>query len=102
MVTDVVSDDRMPADVRMGNTDRPAASSSGARRWIFAIGFGILLLVAVGVATTSLLPSASNGPQLTYQVVFDDLDVTVTEPGTLESSENTEIRCKVRGQNTIT
>ncbi len=102
MVTDVVPNDRMPTGVGVGNTDRPAASSSGARRWIFAIGFGILLLVAVGVATTSLLPSGSNGPQLTYQVVFDDLDVTVTEPGTLESSENTEIRCKVRGQNTIT
>ena len=39
---------------------------------------------------------------MTYQVVFDDLDVTLTEMGTLESSENTEIRCKVRGQNTIT
>ena len=69
---------------------------------MIAVGSGVLLLVVVGVAVTSLLPSTPDGPQLTYQVVLGDLDVTVTEPGTLESSENTEIRCKVRGQNTIT
>ena len=69
---------------------------------MFAVGSGILLLVVVGVAVSSLLPSTPDGPQLTYRVVLGDLDVTVTEPGTLESSENTEIRCKVRGRNTIT
>tara|TARA_Y100000588_G_scaffold300617_1_gene322191 strand:- start:1362 stop:2960 length:1599 start_codon:yes stop_codon:yes gene_type:complete len=110
MVTDVFPDDRVPADARVGNTDRPesgkastyAAASSGTRRWFFAFGFVILLLIAAGVVTTSLVPSTPDGPQLTHTVVFDDLDVTVIEPGTLESSENTEIRCKVRGQNTIT
>jgi multidrug efflux pump subunit AcrA (membrane-fusion protein) len=30
-----------------------------------------------------------------------DLIVSVTEQGTLESADNTEIKCKVRGQNTI-
>jgi HlyD family secretion protein len=79
-----------------------AASGSRAGRWMFALGSGILLLVVVGVAVSFLLPSTPDGPQLTYRVVLGDLDVTVTESGTLESSENTEIRCKVRGQNTIT
>jgi len=110
MVTEVFPDAQASSDSGVDSIDRPAAgqaaafaaSSSGTRRWIFAVGFGILLLVGVGVAVSSLLPSTSDGPQLTYQVVLSDLDVTVTEPGTLESSENTEIRCKVRGQNTIT
>ena len=85
-----------------GQTAPFAASGSRAGRWMFALGSGILLLVVVGVAVSFLLPSTPDGPQLTYRVVLGDLDVTVTESGTLESSENTEIRCKVRGQNTIT
>ncbi|MEM9589567.1 MAG: hypothetical protein AAGA03_19950, partial [Planctomycetota bacterium] len=39
--------------------------------------------------------------KLTHQITRGDLIVTVTEHGTLESSENTEIKCKVRGQNTV-
>ncbi len=110
MVTEVFPDGQASSNSEVNSTDRPAvgqaatyaASSSGARRWMIAVGSGILLLVGVAVAVSSLLPSSSDGPQLTYQVALDDLDVTVTESGTLESSENTEIRCKVRGQNTIT
>jgi len=106
MVTEVFPDAQASSDSGVDGTDRPtaafAASSSGTGRWMFAVGFGILLLVGVGVAVRSLLPSTPDGPQLTYQVVLGDLDVTVIESGTLESSENTEIRCKVRGQNTIT
>jgi len=110
MVTEVSPDAQASSDSGMDSTDRPAAgqaapfaaSGSGTGRWMFAVGSGILLLVVVGVAVSSLLPSTPDGPQLTYRVVLGDLDVTVTEPGTLESSENTEIRCKVRGQNTIT
>jgi len=36
------------------------------------------------------------GPRLTHTVKRADLIVTVTEQGTLESKENTEIKCKVR------
>jgi len=110
MVTEVFPDGQASSNSGVDTTDRSAdghavtfaASGSGAGRWTIAVGFGSLLLVGVGVAVNSLLPSSPEGPQLTYQVVFDDLDVTLTEMGTLESSENTEIRCKVRGQNTIT
>ena len=110
MATEVFPDGQASSNSGVDTTDRSAdghavmiaASSRGAGRWMIAVGFGSLLLVGVGVAVSSLLPSSPEGPQLTYRVVFDDLDVTVTESGTLESSENTEIRCKVRGQNTIT
>ncbi len=39
--------------------------------------------------------------QSTHTIARGDLLVTVTEQGTLESSNNTEIKCKVRGDNTI-
>jgi multidrug efflux pump subunit AcrA (membrane-fusion protein) len=38
---------------------------------------------------------------LTHTITRGDLLVTVTERGTIESSDNTEIKCKVRGQNTV-
>ena len=63
---------------------------------------GLGLLVA-GVSTITLLTRAPrNGPQQTHTVQHSDLVVTVTEQGTLESSNNTEIRCKVRGHSVIT
>ena len=40
-------------------------------------------------------------PKLTHTITRGDLLVTVTEQGTLESSNNTEIKCKVRGFNTV-
>lgn len=68
------------------------------------------VIVALGIAgvligTIAFLPSVtaskSAGPQLTHKIERGELLVTVTEQGTLESSENTEIKCKVRGQNTV-
>lgn len=41
------------------------------------------------------------GPALTHVIERGNLVVTVVEQGTLESAENTEIKCKVRGENTI-
>ena len=40
-----------------------------------------------------------SGPKLTHTIAHRDLKVTVTEQGTLESSNNTEVRCKVKGAN---
>ena len=39
---------------------------------------------------------------LTYKVVRSDMEINVSELGSLESSNNTQIVCRVRGQNTIT
>lgn len=70
------------------------------------IGLISLVVLAILVSAATLLPSArslnaSDGPRLTHTIDRGELLVTVTEQGTLESSENTEIKCKVRGRNTV-
>jgi len=70
------------------------------RRGLLALG-----LAVVGVSTVALLSqgvSQESGPRRTHRVKRGDLVVTVTETGTLESSNNTEIRCRVRGQSVVT
>ena len=70
------------------------------RRGLLAIG-----VVAVVAPAAALIPGAISsreiGPRLTHTITRGDLLVTVTEQGTLESSENTEIKCEVRGQSTV-
>ena len=62
---------------------------------------GLLMIgvVAVVASAVTLIPGAISsreiGPRLTHTVTRGDLIVTVTEQGTLESAENTEIKCKV-------
>jgi multidrug efflux pump subunit AcrA (membrane-fusion protein) len=77
---------------------------SPGRRWtrvLLAIG-----ALAVLASAATLMPRAGSssqiGPELTHTITRGDLIVTVTEQGTLESADNTEIKCRVRGQNTIT
>ena len=71
----------------------------------------LLILVAIAasgfwfVNSFGLPRFASLGtvePQLTYTVGRGDLIVSVLEQGQLESSNNTEIKCKVRGFSTVT
>ncbi len=76
---------------------RPGFSLGRWRKRAFlAIG-----LLAVGASATVLIPDSGlpreSGPRLTHTVTRGDLIITVTERGTLESSVNTEIKCKVRG-----
>ncbi|NNE00709.1 MAG: hypothetical protein HKN47_25620, partial [Pirellulaceae bacterium] len=68
----------------------------------------VLLLTIFAVVILSVALSLLRGrdaaildSKLTYTIVRGDLRVTVIEQGTLESSDNTEIKCKVRGQNTV-
>jgi len=69
----------------------------------------VLLIIAAAVLAlaTKLIPrtppsqSPQTRPEPTYTITRGDLIVTVTEQGTLESAENTEIKCRVRGRNTI-
>ena len=78
-----------------------ASRRSSVLRW--AIPIALLGCVAIGVTTVSgLATKMDNASQaLTHTVDRGDVIVTVTEQGTVESSENTEIKCKVRGQNTV-
>ena len=81
---------------------RVQAASSGLR-------FMRILLVAgaiTGVGAAALwMPrpesSRAHGQVLTHTMARGNLTFSVTEQGTLESAENTEIKCRVRGENTI-
>lgn len=63
------------------------------------------LLALAGVAAAAIMSDSDSqdatGPVSTHTIQRGELLVTVTEQGTLESSNNTEIKCKVRGDNTI-
>jgi len=86
----------MPNNV---STTKPVSGRWGKRRLL------VLGLAIVGVSIVVLLPgraSHQNGAGHTHVVRRGELIVTVTEEGVLESSDNTEIRCKVRGQSVIT
>ncbi len=76
---------------------------SSTRSWSSYAFIGVVVAaLAVGYAfvpdASSSLPS---GPVATHTIQRGELLVTVIEQGTLESSNNTEIKCKVRGDNTI-
>ena len=66
-------------------------------------GLIVVVVGAVAVSAAALIPRADTsrefGPKLTHTITRGDLLVTVTEQGTLDSSNNTEIKCKVRGEN---
>lgn len=82
----------------------PAGAVWPKRWWKLAlVAAGVLAISATAVALIpGTLASTYNGPQLTHTITRGDLNVTVTEQGMLESSKNTEIKCKVRGSNTVT
>ena len=67
---------------------------------IFVGVFIVALVVAIAIVRPMLAVDGSRN--LTHTVRRGDLIVSVTEQGTLESSNNTEIACKVRGFNTVT
>ncbi len=66
------------------------------RRALIAICI-VVVLASVAAMIPHITQSREIGPKLTHTVTRGDLIVSVTERGTLESSENTEIKCKVRG-----
>ena len=81
----------------------PTESSQG-RGWRRAlVALGVLAILA---SAAVFIPAAISTPEidqhLTHTIRRGDLLVTVTEQGTLESSNNTEIKCKVRGFSLVT
>jgi len=78
--------------------------SPGARRWklgLLVIGAVAVVAIAATFISGAISPPES-GPRLTHTIARGDLVVSVTEQGTLESSNNTEIKCKVRGWSLVT
>ena len=102
----------MATDVRPASQHASEADRSAHRQGpkppnvilkVAFIGFAVIAAPAAVVAffSSSIWP-ADTGPMLTHTVRPGKLVVSVTEQGTLESSNNTEITCKVRGFNTVT
>ena len=79
-------------------------NSRGARWW--KRGLPVIAVVVVIAIAATFIPGAmslhESGPTLTHTIARGDLVVSVTEQGTLESSNNTEIKCKVRGWSLVT
>ncbi len=76
--------------------------SPRARRWKRSLlAIGVIAVLASAVALTRVSSSRQSGPQRTHTITRGELIVTVTEQGTLQSADNTEIKCKVRGQSTV-
>ncbi len=73
-------------------------------RW-WKRGLLVFVLLTMVASAPALIPdggsSRENGSLVTHTIARGTLVVAVTEQGTLESSDNTEIKCKVRGQSTV-
>ena len=80
------------------------------RRAAIAIKVLIGLVMAIGIVATAtasrslfaLFLSAEVAVELTHTVKSSDMRVTITEQGTIESSEKSEINCRVRVFSTVT
>ena len=101
MATDVRSDALRTADTEKRRAMEKRASGQWLSRVLLIVG--MLSIVVLAVIMASGLMGGSKGEiVLTHTIHRDRLVVTVTEQGTLESSDNTEIKCKVRGFSTVT
>ena len=104
-LTEVPSTESKP--LKDGHDDRPEfkASKPHSRR------FGTVVTVLVGLITIAAgsgfflkdaLSLSDRQKFVTHTISRGDLRVSVIEQGTLESSNNTEITCKIRGYSTVT
>lgn len=75
--------------------------SGGRKRGLLAVG-AVAAIVSAALLIRTAGSSRENGPIRTHTVMRGDLIVTVTEQGVLESSDNMEIKCRVRGESTVT
>jgi len=83
-------------------TDQHSSSTNFPVRAAFAIAvLGGIVFGATTIGGMVMPSSNANSSRLTHTIDRGDVIVTVIEQGTIESSENTEIKCRVRGQNTV-
>ena len=102
MSTDVLPETRSspPAQVVV---DRPSpAPRPTAGRWLKRALLAFVVVAFTAALITATSSSDEAGPKLTHTITRGDLAVSVVEQGTLESSNNVEIKCKVRGFSTVT
>lgn len=72
-----------------------------ALKILIPLSFVGLIAAASPFISGCMTPDEDVGPKLTHTIARSNLSVTVTEQGTLESSNNTEIKCRVRGTSTV-
>jgi HlyD family secretion protein len=72
------------------------------KRWKW---ISLIIILVAGIFAVIFIPGtmsqSDTSNKLTHVITRGYLLVSVTEQGTLESSNNTEIKCKVRGRNTV-
>ena len=85
-------------------SNKMSETSASKTRWLWQVvlvlGIGGILAYAASLMLAAASSSNSES-QLTYTIKRSNLRVTVVEQGVLESSENSEIKCEVRGKNTV-
>jgi len=99
-----VSDRGATIDARDRDRNRAAVERSRPARPWKGILFLVFLTIVIGALSFWFSGPASPGKtaaQMTHTIGRGDLKVSVTEQGTLESSDNKEIRCKVQGTSTV-
>ena len=101
---------RDPAPLNQSTDGNEMTAGRRSRSSSSGLWWKLLLLALVLAGGWFLVTKMFSGPSgtaieldklLTHKITCGDLKVTVTEQGTLESGENTEIKCKVRGDNTV-
>jgi multidrug efflux pump subunit AcrA (membrane-fusion protein) len=94
----------------MANEQSNSGATQGLRPrsgsgWLVALILLIGLAVIGGTAYAMMAKSAeteTRGLNLTHTIERGDLKVTVVEQGALESSDNEEIKCRIRGWSKVT
>ena len=100
--------DVSPDPLTSGPFNHPGTSPSGrvnSGSWVkrlLLIGGALGIVAALGTVIPNMFAAPESGPHLMYTVARSDLTVTIMEQGTLEISDNLEIKNKVRGSNTVT
>ena len=106
MSADAISTNYVPLETAAEVAPKGAASQAPGRtavRWrrgVLAAG-GIAALAAIAATMLGGVTPAASATHLTHTIARNDLQVIVTEQGTLESANNKEFKCKVKGGSTI-
>jgi len=83
-------------------TPRPKRSTNQRPWFLRTLTLSILACAMILALVWFLYPwSGSSKTELTHTITRGDMNVTVIEKGLLESANNTEIKCKVRGWSTV-
>ena len=98
-IPEVAGAEQLAHDKQMIARGRAARSISW-RSGVLAVV--VLAGIVAAVMKISIVMSSEGPiPRLTHTIARGDLVVTVTSQGLVESSENTEIKCQVRGRNAV-